>query len=113
MGLKGVAKRAEKCSHKRNPWGVWPDTQGAMAFGVLPSRPCCEQSVGGCMTVIEQLRATQGLIGRTRLAALLGAHKQTVWTWVLLGKIPHLRVGSRLRFDPAGIADWLESKQVL
>ena len=64
------------------------------------------------MTVIEQLRATQGYVGRTALAALLGAHRQTIWTWTQQGTIPHLRVGARLRFDPARVADWLESKQV-
>ena len=64
------------------------------------------------MSVVEHLRATQGLIGRTQLAAMLGTHPQTLWGWCAEGKIPHTRVGCRLKFDPGVVAEWLEKREV-
>lgn len=41
------------------------------------------------------------------LCALMRVSKATVYNWVQLRKIPHMRVGGLLRFDAGAIRSWL------
>jgi len=43
-------------------------------------------------------------------AAALGLHEQTVYKWTRSGRIPFMRIGSALRFDPAALAQWVENR---
>jgi len=45
------------------------------------------------------------------LAALLGVHEKTIYDWVARRRLPCLRLGNRLRFDPNDIARWLASRK--
>ena len=62
------------------------------------------------MTVIQKLRAAKGLLTVRQVAEALGSHPQTVYSWVAEGKLPHVRVGSRVKFDGHVIADWLDKR---
>jgi excisionase family DNA binding protein len=64
------------------------------------------------MTITQRLRAVSGYLTPKQLAPIIGSHYQTVYAWAKEGTIPHTRVGSRLRFDPHTIADWLERQQI-
>jgi excisionase family DNA binding protein len=63
-------------------------------------------------TLIEELRNRRELLTVNELSALLSAHKMSIYKWVRQGRIPHLRVGSGLRFDPRALAQWLERRTV-
>ena len=42
------------------------------------------------------------------VAALLGSRPSTIYEWVALGLIPHVRLNGCLRFDAADIEAWVE-----
>jgi len=46
------------------------------------------------------------------LAEVLSAKKSTIYQWVHLGLIPHVKVGRLLRFREEDIEKWLASRQV-
>lgn len=47
----------------------------------------------------------------SELCSLLSVTKQTISAWVAKGSIPHFRLGTLLRFDPAQLAVWIEQRQ--
>jgi excisionase family DNA binding protein len=69
-------------------------------------------SVPLSMRVIEALSRMEGLLTVKQVASLLAVHEMTVYGWTKAGTMPHLRVGSRLKFDPAAVAEWLGARQV-
>jgi excisionase family DNA binding protein len=62
------------------------------------------------MNLSHTLRSQPGLIPLKRLATLMGVHYQTVYGWVSLGQVPHVRLGSRIKFDGAKVAEGLEQR---
>lgn len=46
------------------------------------------------------------------LAEVLSVKKSTIYQWVHMGLIPHIKVGRLLRFREEDIEKWLISKQV-
>ncbi len=54
----------------------------------------------------------QKLLTIDELAEVLSAKKSTIYQWVHLGLIPHIKVGRLLRFREGDIEKWLSSKQV-
>ncbi len=46
------------------------------------------------------------------LAEVLSVKKSTIYQWVHLGLIPHIKVGRLLRFKEGNIQKWLTSRQV-
>lgn len=46
------------------------------------------------------------------LAKVLSVKKSTIYQWVHLGLIPHIKVGRLLRFKEENIEKWLASRQV-
>ncbi len=46
------------------------------------------------------------------LAKVLSVKKSTIYQWVHLGLIPHIKVGRLLRFREEDIQKWLISRQV-
>jgi len=46
------------------------------------------------------------------LAKALTVKKSTIYQWVHLGLIPHIKVGRLLRFKEENIEKWLISRQV-
>ena len=64
------------------------------------------------MTVVEQLRAKNGLIHAEELASLLGMNRDKLYQKTKAGEVPHYRVLGRVKYDPQIIADWLEQREV-
>ena len=46
------------------------------------------------------------------LAKVMSVKKSTIYQWVHLGLIPHIKVGRLLRFKEGNIEKWLISRQV-
>jgi excisionase family DNA binding protein len=64
------------------------------------------------MTIAEKLRGAKGLLTVRQIAEALGCHGQTVYGWIATGKLPCVRVGGRVKFDGAAIAEWLEKRSM-
>jgi len=43
----------------------------------------------------------------TELSKRLGIPRNTLYDWAAFGKIPHLKIGKLLRFEPEAIEKWL------
>jgi excisionase family DNA binding protein len=61
--------------------------------------------------LVERLRAMDRLLTAPQLAAMLGLHRLTLYTKAREGKIPSLRVGDAIRFDPVEIANYLQGNR--
>jgi len=46
-----------------------------------------------------------------QLAKLLGCSVKFIYAMVKQGRLPAIRIGSLIRFDPHLIADWIEARQ--
>jgi excisionase family DNA binding protein len=53
-----------------------------------------------------------GLLTAPELVPLLGMSRTTVYQMVAEGRIPYIRIGSMVRFDPHAIAEWLRKHSV-
>ena len=42
-----------------------------------------------------------------KLSKRLGIPKNTLYDWVAFGRIPHLKLGKLIRFEPETINNWL------
>lgn len=51
--------------------------------------------------------AESRLIDITELSDRLGIPKNTLYDWAAFGRIPHLKIGKLLRFEPTAIEEWL------
>ena len=51
--------------------------------------------------------AVPKLLSVPELADLLGVRPDTLYTWRARGRLPHVKVGGRLLFDPRAISAWL------
>ena len=60
---------------------------------------------------LKELLACGDLISPEELAAALKIARVTAYQWVRRGVIPHLKLEGVVRFDPAEIESWLESKR--
>ena len=67
-------------------------------------------ALGETMSVVTDLKARKGFISVKEVAGLLGMHRQTVYQLVWDGRLPYTKVGDRLKFDPAELARWIESR---
>lgn len=48
-----------------------------------------------------------------RLATMLGVHPKTIYRWVGSDppRIPHLRIGRLVRFEPAKVKKWMDGQR--
>lgn len=63
-------------------------------------------------TLVERLEARNGLMSVNELAELIGTHTQTIYKWTRQHKLPCIRVGGRLKYDPVATAGWLRARSV-
>jgi excisionase family DNA binding protein len=63
-------------------------------------------------TLTADLQTRNSLMTVKEVIALLGVHQQTVYEWVWAGKIPSVRIGSRIKFDPRALALWMQAGQL-
>ena len=64
------------------------------------------------MTLIEHLRTLRTPLTIAETAALLGLHPQTVYRWVWAAKIPYMKIGRTVKFDPASLAEWVSRRSM-
>jgi excisionase family DNA binding protein len=64
------------------------------------------------MTIPEDLRNRGKALTAPELAEALGVHKLTIYRLAKLGAVPHYRIGTCLRFDPARVAEWLQTNEI-
>jgi excisionase family DNA binding protein len=60
----------------------------------------------------SRIAAEPGAFSAPKLATYLGTSRSTIYERASAGLIPHFRIGSIIRFDPAVIAQWLRDKEV-
>ena len=61
------------------------------------------------MNLQDQERgAVEQLLTVRQVAMLLGMHPKSIYVLVARGLIPHVRIGSRLRFRPSDLTRWIE-----
>ncbi len=63
----------------------------------------------GLPTLREKLAGFDGAIGTDDIARLLQTSRHTIYLWVRENRIPYFRLNGGLKFDPALIADWIDS----
>lgn len=61
-------------------------------------------------SIIEQVEARKTALKPEDLAKLFTVSKRTIYEWVERGKLPVMRLGSSLRFDPKTTAAWLRER---
>ena len=62
-------------------------------------------------TLVEQLHARTGLVNIAEITYLLGFHEVTLRNWFSAGKLPAVGIGGQWRFDPVGLAGWVEARR--
>lgn len=62
------------------------------------------------MTISDGLRKRREMLSVGELAKLLALHPQTVYGFVREQRIPHVRIASKVVFDPSAIADWIDMR---
>ena len=60
----------------------------------------------------SRVAAHPGALSVPKLAMLLGFSRSAVYEMAQTGRIPHIRIGSSIRFDPAVTAQWLRERTV-
>lgn len=65
------------------------------------------------MSISDRIRNMVGPLTVAKIAIALGCHQMTIYRWVEAGTIPFLRIGSRIKFDPPVVADWLDRRIVI
>jgi excisionase family DNA binding protein len=63
-------------------------------------------------TFIAKIRQRRNLMSVKEVAEMLGLSSETIYRMARKSRIPVLRLGLTLRFDPQMIALWLEGKQI-
>lgn len=64
------------------------------------------------MGIRDRLAAYNGAITAAELATLLAVQPDTLYKLARKGDIPHMRIGSSVRFDPKAIAEWIASTEI-
>jgi excisionase family DNA binding protein len=50
------------------------------------------------------------MLDGSQVAEILSMHPFTVRKWVAAGKIPYVRLGGRVKFDPGALAAWFDKR---
>lgn len=60
-------------------------------------------------TIAERLREMRGAMTVEQLAVLLNISRQQVYKLVAHSKLPYIRIGASIRFDPGVIQQWIRA----
>jgi excisionase family DNA binding protein len=61
-------------------------------------------------STVAKLEAHKAPLTVIELAEILGKSKFTIYQWVKSNRIPHMRPGSSVMFDPKQTAEWLRER---
>jgi excisionase family DNA binding protein len=64
------------------------------------------------LTLTERIASREKAWKLEELAALLNCSKGKLYAMVKGGRIPYIKVGSMIRFDPKSTSSWIEDKAV-
>jgi excisionase family DNA binding protein len=62
--------------------------------------------------IISLIETRSGAWSAPELAELLGCTGKHIYALAKSGRMPHIRIGGMVRFDPAATADWLRNRFV-
>lgn len=63
------------------------------------------------LTIIEEIEAKESAFSLKELARLTGVSYTGLFDMVTAGRLPVMRVGTRIRCDPQTTADWLRQRK--
>jgi excisionase family DNA binding protein len=63
------------------------------------------------MDVIEQIEGWGRLMSVEELAVLIQCSEKTLYRYVKQRKLPSIRIGTHIRFNPKATAKWLRDRQ--
>jgi excisionase family DNA binding protein len=69
-------------------------------------------AISATANIIALIEGRSGAWSAPELAELLGCTGKHIYALAKSGRMPHLRIGSMIRFDPAATADWLRERFV-
>lgn len=69
-------------------------------------------TTGDSSDLASRIENLPGALTAAELAALLNMGKTAVYGMAATGRIPSLRIGATVRFDPARVAAWLRQREV-
>ena len=62
--------------------------------------------------MFESLRKRQSALTVKQLAELLTLSEREIYKLAASNQIPHLKIGSSIRFEPTSVLSWLESRML-
>lgn len=66
--------------------------------------------ISASANIIALIEKRSGAWSAPELAELLGCTGKHIYALAKSGRMPHLRIGSMVRFDPTTTADWLRNR---
>ena len=75
-------------------------------------RPREVNATAGGSDLASRIEKLPGALTATELAALLNLGRSAVYHLAATGRIPSIKIGAMVRFDPARIAAWLRQREV-
>jgi len=55
--------------------------------------------------------AAERLLTVREVASFLGIHEKTIYRWIRSRRLPCVRVGTRLRFQPGDVLRWVSARR--
>ena len=68
-------------------------------------------SVGAVIPIHDRLFDRLELLTVTEVCAILRCHEKTLYQWVKKGSLTAIRIGSKLKFDPADLAAFIAARR--
>ena len=62
--------------------------------------------------LIAMIEGKSGAWSAPELAEILGCTGKHIYALAKSGRMPHLRIGTMIRFDPAATAEWLRKRYI-
>ena len=66
---------------------------------------------GTVIPIHERLFDRLELLTASEVCAILRCHEKTLYQWVKKGSLTAIRIGSKLKFDPADVAVFIDSRR--
>jgi len=71
------------------------------------------QSMNKILGEAKELRRRKTLVGIEEISGRLGVRPKTIYAWIHMRQIPHVKVGRLVKFDMEDVDRWIEARKVL
>jgi excisionase family DNA binding protein len=88
-----------------------PRSMRRVCVGEVTHPPNASATTGGS-DLASRIENWPGALTALELAALLSLGKTAVYEMAATGRIPSIKIGATVRFDPARTAAWLRDREV-